>query len=185
MEANGNGLSEKISRRPSFKKAILATAPYSHANATAASKEHMERGQVKVDVYLEYVKAASRRGFLFCALGVVGQQVLSVMGSIMLRNWGEYNRNMKVNSLRHVLVYGAFSASSTLLGGVAAIVLLVWCTLRSARKLHDSVSDGLLRFSLMPICSDALLCDASPTQFLRGDTHRTVCYTLLSFLIEF
>ena len=108
-------------------------------NGNASSKEHMEQGQVKLTVYLEYIKAASRRGFVCFALAVIGQQAMALLGSVTLRNWGEHNRKTNQNSLQYALAYGLFSTLSTVLGGFAAVILMVYCTLKSTKYLHDSV----------------------------------------------
>jgi len=70
---------------------------------------------------------------------MIGQQVMFLLGSLTLREWGEQNRMTNQNSISYVLVYGLFSLSSTALAGAAAISLLVFCTLRSTKYLHDSV----------------------------------------------
>jgi ATP-binding cassette subfamily C (CFTR/MRP) protein 1 len=135
-------LSEKLSRRHSYSKAVLAATegpgrPASRKNG--GLREHMERGQVKMSVYLEYIKAASMRVFFIFVLANIAQQALYLLGSLMLREWGEKNRSTGRNTFGYVLMYGVFSLSGTAAGGLATILLLVFSTLRSAKHLHDSV----------------------------------------------
>ncbi|KAG1795561.1 uncharacterized protein BJ212DRAFT_1526346 [Suillus subaureus] len=91
-------VSEKVLCRESFKKAILTTPPkLCNASSDGIMKEHSEQGHIKMEVYLQYLHAASRKGFLFFVLAMVLQQVVSVTLTMMLRLWGEHNRKMGTN----------------------------------------------------------------------------------------
>lgn len=151
-EPNLNGtLSEKL-RRSSFPKARLAQPPPTRSpESKGLSTEHKEQGRVKFHVYKEYVKAASMIGFGIFLLAVLGQQLTSMLANLTLRNWGEHNRKSGSNTdvMRYLIVYGAFSLFSTLFGGSAAVTLWVFCILRSARRLHDSV--GKYSFLYVPV----------------------------------
>ncbi|KAF9048225.1 multidrug resistance-associated ABC transporter [Hymenopellis radicata] len=143
-------LSEKL-RRSSFSKAILAPpAPVRAQESTGLSKEHMEQGSVKRRVYSEYVKAASKTGFLLYLLAIVLQQAASVLSNLVLRSWGEHNSQMGDNSnmWRYMLVYGLSSLSSILFSGMAAILIWVLCSIRSAKQLHDSMLESLIHAPL-------------------------------------
>ena len=62
-------------------------------------KEHSEQGRVKSDVYIEYVRAASRTGFANFLVASVLQQAAAVLGNVVLRTWGEeHNRELGRNS---------------------------------------------------------------------------------------
>ncbi|KAG1776049.1 P-loop containing nucleoside triphosphate hydrolase protein [Suillus placidus] len=116
-------VSEKVLRRGSFKKAVLAAPPkLRDASSDGITKEH-----------------TSRKGFLFFVLATVLQQAVSVMSTAMLRLWGEHNRKMGANvglTDKYFLGYGLFN----LIGACAALLIWVFCSLRSSKHLHDSVS---------------------------------------------
>lgn len=138
-----SNLSEKpTSRRRSFGKAKLAKPLKQKTPHEVAVKEHVEQGQVKTDVYRRYLEAASRNGFFVFLLATVSAQATSVAATIILKNWGEHNRENGGNTdvFPYLLRYGLFSLSSTLLSGAAAIVLWAFCALRSAEHLHDNAS---------------------------------------------
>ena len=141
-------VSEKIARRESFKKAVLAPPPkLREAAGDGISKEHSEQGRVKKEVYWQYLHAASRKGFLFFVLAAVLQQVASVGATVMLRLWGEHNREAGNNmglSNKYFLGYGLFNLAGIALGACAALLIWVFCSLRSSKHLHDSVSAVLL-----------------------------------------
>lgn len=133
---------EKVARRQSFHRATIAPLPSIRASSTGISKEHSEQGRVKKKVYLQYLHAASKSGFVCLILAVIMQQAMSVLSTYMLRLWGEHNRELGRNlGLRDVylLGYGLCSLASIGLAAGAALILWVFCTLRSAKYLHDTV----------------------------------------------
>ena len=138
-----DAISEKLRHRASFGKAKLVTSvPSRKLPSAGLSKEHLEQGRIKVDVYKRYVAAASKTGFFFFLLTTILQQAVSVLANLTLRSWGEHNGETGNNSgmLKYLVIYGLFSFTSTILGGISAILMWVLCALRSARQLHDGVS---------------------------------------------
>lgn len=99
---------------------------------------------MKIEVYKQYIQAASKAGFAFFLFATVSQQAASVLATLTLRYWGEHNREVGDNSgmFKYLLVYGLFSLSSSLLGALSAIAMWVFCALRSSRRLHDAVRAG-------------------------------------------
>ncbi|KAG1791532.1 P-loop containing nucleoside triphosphate hydrolase protein [Suillus plorans] len=145
-------VSEKVSRRESFTKAVLATAPkLRDASSDGITKEHSEQGRVKMEVYSQYLRAASKKGFLFFVLATVLQQVVSVMSTVMLRLWGEHNREMGANAGltdKYFLGYGLSNLMAIFLGACAALLIWVFCSLRSSKHLHDSMLHSVMRAPL-------------------------------------
>ena len=137
-----DSIDQKLTRRRSYGKAAVAPAPPARGGTSdGPSKEHSEQGRVKADVYLQYIEAASKTGFVFFAVATVLQQVASVAGNNTLRAWGEHNLATGDNdgAFVYLLGYGLFSLASTLLGTAAALLIWVLCGVRSARRLHDLV----------------------------------------------
>ena len=134
-------VTEKLQRKESFQKARIFLAPSSNVRSAGLTKEHQEQGSVKMEVYKQYIYAASKVGFILYILTISGQQATTVLGTLTLRYWGEHNQEVGDNSskFKYLLVYGLFSFSSSILGGVSAIIMWVYCALRSARHLHDNV----------------------------------------------
>lgn len=134
-------LAEKLRHRSSFQKARKIAEIATHKPTGGLSKEHREQGRVKIEVYKQYIQAASKAGFAFFLFTTIAQQAASVLATLTLRYWGEHNREIGNNSgmFKYLLVYGCFSLSSSLLGAISAITMWVYCALRSARYLHDSV----------------------------------------------
>ncbi|PFH45503.1 hypothetical protein AMATHDRAFT_82867 [Amanita thiersii Skay4041] len=146
-----DSLTEKTWQSVNYRKAKLAKLPALRESASLGLiKEHQEHGQVKLRVYKEYIKAASRIGFSLFTVATVAQQAASVLASLTLRYWGEHNREAGNNSgmFWYLLVYGLLSLLSTILGGLNAVMMWVFCALRSAQRLHDSMLGILLHAPL-------------------------------------
>ncbi|KAJ3985950.1 multidrug resistance-associated ABC transporter [Lentinula detonsa] len=144
-------LSEKLRRQSSFPEPKLAAlSPTRDTVSAGLSQEHKEQGQVKVTVYMKYIKAASKTAFGLFMLATVASQAVSVSGNFALRAWGEHNRETGSNAgmFRYILAYGLLSLGQVLLSGTAAIIVWVFCSIRSARQLHDNMLDGLIRAPL-------------------------------------
>ncbi|KJA15567.1 hypothetical protein HYPSUDRAFT_48272 [Hypholoma sublateritium FD-334 SS-4] len=143
-------LAEKLRHRSSFQKARKIAEVATHRPTGGLTKEHREQGRVKIEVYKQYIQAASKAGFVFFLVTTIAQQAASVLATLTLRYWGEHNREIGNNSgmFKYLLVYGCFSLSSSLLGAISAITMWVYCALRSARYLHDSMLDSLMRAPL-------------------------------------
>ncbi|KAI9460421.1 P-loop containing nucleoside triphosphate hydrolase protein [Boletus coccyginus] len=143
---------EKIVRRTSFNKAVIAPLPsIREATSTGLSKEHSEKGRVKKEVYFQYLQAASKAGFYFFLLATALGQMVSVMATYTLRLWGESNRQAGENAgLRdpYLLGYGFFNLMSIVCGATGGLLIWVLCSLRSSKYLHDAMLDSVMRAPL-------------------------------------
>ncbi|KAG5642913.1 hypothetical protein DXG03_001884 [Asterophora parasitica] len=149
-EADAGALIEKLRHRTSFAKARIAVVGRSQEPSAGLSKEHTEQGRVKVNVYRQYIQAASSVGFSFFLLTTILQQAASIFANLTLRSWGQHNQDAGSNSgmFKYLIIYGVFSFSSTILGGVSSVLIWVLCALRSARRLHDGMLISLMRAPL-------------------------------------
>lgn len=136
-------LTEKLQRKKSFTKAVLSnTLPVRGSQSDGLTKEHTEQGRVKKDVYLSYIEAASRSGSIIFVITTALVQLLSLIANNILRSWGEHNREAGDNTGagKYLVGYGLFALSSTVMGAISAIILWVYCSIRSSKHLHDAVS---------------------------------------------
>ena len=136
-------LGEKLARKKSFSRAVLApvTSQTTKASSGGLSEEKSAQGRVKGHVYWRYVEAASKTGFAFFVLMVVFQQALQIFSTFALKHWSEGNRESGENksAMKFLWVYGLLSLSVTMSSSVGSILMLVLCSLRSLKHLHDSV----------------------------------------------
>ncbi|KAG0695819.1 P-loop containing nucleoside triphosphate hydrolase protein [Suillus ampliporus] len=145
-------VSEKVARRQSFTKAVLAAPPkLRDASSSGITKEHSEQGRVKMEVYSQYLHAASKQGFLIFVLTTVLQQAMTIASTFMLRFWGEHNRETGANTGladKYFLGYGLFNLVALFLAAVSALLIWVFCSLRSSKHLHDSMLHSVMRAPL-------------------------------------
>ncbi|KAI0272641.1 hypothetical protein BC834DRAFT_840866 [Gloeopeniophorella convolvens] len=140
-----NVLEEKLTHKKSFRRAELAPVAVRTTRAASGglSEEQSAQGRVKPQVYWRYVEAASRVGFAFLS-------ALQIAGTFALKYWSEGNRASGENNsaLRYLWAYGVLALSATLLNGIASILILVLCSLRSSKHLHDSMLNSVIRAPL-------------------------------------
>lgn len=136
-------LGEKLTRKKSFGRAVLApvTSQTTKASSGGLSEEQSAKGRVKAHVYWSYIEAASKTGFAFFILVTILQQTLQIFGTFALKHWSEGNRESGENrsAVKYLWAYGLFSLSATMLNTVGSILMLVLCSLRSSKHLHDAV----------------------------------------------
>jgi hypothetical protein len=136
-------LGEKLARKKSFGRAAIApvTSQTTKASSGGLSEEQSAQGRVKVHVYWRYIEAASKTGFAFFIIVTVLQQALQIFGTFSLKYWSEGNRESGENksAVKFLWAYGILSLSATILNCMGSILILVLCSLRSSKHLHDAV----------------------------------------------
>ncbi|KAG8899063.1 hypothetical protein FRC01_010678, partial [Tulasnella sp. 417] len=142
----------KSQRPPSFvspeTQKALAGQSLGHAHKTM-QKELSEQGEVKWEVYRQYMNAASAVGFASYLLCILGQQVATVASNWVLKNWGENNLSEHPRPAGHYLAwYGAWVAASAVVSVAAGILLMVTMALRSSKNLHERMLSSILRAPL-------------------------------------
>ncbi|KAH9967354.1 metal resistance protein YCF1 [Russula dissimulans] len=147
-----NTLGEKLARKKSFTRAVLApvTSQTTKASSGGLSEEQSAQGRVKPHVYWRYIEAASKTGFAFFVIAIILQQASQISGSFALKYWSEGNRESGENrsAVRFLWVYGILSLSASMLNCLGAILILVLCSLRSSKHLHDSMLNSVIRAPL-------------------------------------
>ncbi|KAH9989856.1 metal resistance protein YCF1 [Russula vinacea] len=145
-------LGEKLTRKKSFGRAVVApvTSQTTKASSGGLSEEQSAKGRVKAHVYWSYIEAASKTGFAFFILVTILQQTLQIFGTFALKHWSEGNRESGENrsAVKYLWAYGLFSLSATMLNTVGSILMLVLCSLRSSKHLHDAMLNSVIRAPL-------------------------------------
>jgi ATP-binding cassette, subfamily C (CFTR/MRP), member 1 len=134
---------EKLKRRHSHGKATVVDPNSGRLTISdGLQKEHSEKGRVKSSVYRRYLEASSLSAFAFFMIAIVLSQLFLILSNFSLRAWSENNRvyGGSHGITRYLALYGMFSLWSVLCMGIASTVLLLLCSLRSAKTLHDTVS---------------------------------------------
>ena len=145
-------LQEKLTHKKSFTRAVLApvTSQTTRASSGGLSEEQSAQGRVKSQVYWRYLGAASRTGFALFVIVMAMQQTMLVLGTFALKHWSEGNRESGENksAVKYLWAYGLLSLSSVILNCLASILMLVFCSLKSSKYLHDAVRRSHLRLKV-------------------------------------
>ena len=138
-----DAIGEKLTRKKSFGHAILApvTSQTTKAASGGLSEEQSAQGRVKGHVYWRYIEAASKAGFFLFVSMVVLQQAFQILSTFALKYWSEGNRESGENksAVKYLWAYGLLSLSSSILNCTGSILILVFCSLKSSKHLHDAV----------------------------------------------
>ncbi|PVG00760.1 putative YCF1-vacuolar ABC transporter [Serendipita vermifera] len=131
-------------------KAIKSDVIIAAPEADKAKKEHRERGQVKVEVYKQYVRAGGIGAFAFLAFITALAQGVNITSTYILKNWAEHNRKVGRNTDTgtYLALYGGAVFLSSFLVLTTGILLSVVIIIRSTRYMHDKVLRALLRSPL-------------------------------------
>ncbi|KAK9371704.1 P-loop containing nucleoside triphosphate hydrolase protein [Lipomyces chichibuensis] len=110
-------------------------------------KEHSEKGQVKLGVYREYIKAANVSVVVTFLVLMIASNSMSVGGNIWLKHWSDVNTRYGDNpdTGKYLGVYLFFGVTAAFLTLFYTLVLWIFCTIEAARKLHDRMLRHVIR----------------------------------------
>lgn len=151
-ETKSVGSNEKTVERKTYGRATLlsikAVQPPGQPDLSTPqqTKEHSEVGKVKWKVYSQYIAAASRTGFTMFVLLIVASQASSIAANVVLMRWGDAGGRGDVG--HYILLYGLCALASAVSSALAGLFLWIFCSLRSARYLHDSMLFAVMRAPL-------------------------------------
>ncbi|KAL2753621.1 hypothetical protein ACRALDRAFT_1051871 [Sodiomyces alcalophilus JCM 7366] len=114
---------------------------------TRQSKEHLEQGKVKWDVYTEYAKNNNLIAVAIYLVTLLASQTANIGGSVWLKEWAEYNQDKGFNDNvgMFIGVYFAFGIGSSLLTVVQTLILWIFCSIEASRKLHERMANAIFR----------------------------------------
>ncbi len=111
------------------------------------TKEHLEQGKVKWDVYLEYAKTSNLVAVAIYLFTLIAAQSAQIGGSVWLKNWAERNGAAGGNPdvAKYLGVYFAFGVGSAALTVVQTLILWIFCSIEASRKLHERMATAIFR----------------------------------------
>lgn len=109
---------------------------------TKQSKEVMEQGKVKWDVYGEYAKASNLYAVGIYLVALVAAQSTSVGGSFWLKEWSEVNERAGGNPHvgKFIGVYFAFGIGSSAVVVIQTLILWIFCSIEVGTKIASLVA---------------------------------------------
>ncbi|SCU78688.1 LAME_0A05358g1_1 [Lachancea meyersii CBS 8951] len=114
---------------------------------TKQKEEKKERGRVKREVYMAYLKACGIPGAIVFLIFLASSRALLVGENFWLKHWSEDNQK-KGENVRigfYVGIYILISLAAATLNNLKNIVLLLVCSIRASRILHDNMARAVLR----------------------------------------
>ncbi|QLQ81220.1 hypothetical protein HG537_0E05750 [Torulaspora globosa] len=133
------------------RRASMATLDAPRLFATDGSApmtvEKKEEGRVKMSVYMFYIKACGVLGVALFLSFMVSSRIFDLFENFWLKYWAEENERRGSNEdvWRFVGIYAAIGVFSAAFNNLRTIVLLLYCTIRAATKLHDGMARSVLR----------------------------------------
>ncbi|GAW21801.1 hypothetical protein ANO14919_113260 [Xylariales sp. No.14919] len=114
---------------------------------TRQTKEHLEQGKVKWDVYLEYAKTSNLVAVGVYLLALIAAQTGQIGGSVWLKTWAERNSAVGGNPDvgKYLGIYFAFGVGSAALTVVQTLILWIFCSIEASRKLHERMATAIFR----------------------------------------
>lgn len=113
---------------------------------TGVTAEFAEKGNVKLTVYKEYLKACSVPGVIFFLLFILASQGAQVGSSVWLKNVSSaYDEGGKVNAAFMLGIYALLGIGASALTMCYTLILWIFCSINSSRILHENMANAVFR----------------------------------------
>ncbi|KAK2057847.1 hypothetical protein LY76DRAFT_593835 [Colletotrichum caudatum] len=111
------------------------------------TKEHIEQGKVKWNVYFEYAKNSNIVAVAVYMIALLASQTAQIGGSAWLKTWAEGNQEAgsNLNVGYYIGIYFAFGIGSSLLTVLQTLILWIFCSIEASRKLHERMANAIFR----------------------------------------
>ena len=142
-----NTIDDKLKRKKSYGRSQIKPPTRSRLPISEGiQQEHSEKGRVKASVYRTYLEACSKSGFALFLIAILLSQTFSVLSNFALRSWSEDNRRAGENGgiTKYLALSGIAQLLSVFFFAITMVILLLLCSLRSSKQLHDNVSRSAL-----------------------------------------
>ncbi|CAJ0881173.1 12874_t:CDS:2, partial [Entrophospora sp. SA101] len=106
-------------------------------------KEEAAKGSVQWSVYKAYAESCSTPAVVFYLTMLIIAQGAQIGTNVFLKYWSSQNDNDNV--LIYLGLYGMIGLLYSVLTIIQTIILLVFCTIRAARKLHEDMLNSVVR----------------------------------------
>lgn len=115
------------------------------------AEEEMSQGSVNIAVYWAYAKACSLPAMIFYILSLFCTEGLHISMTLWLSHWSKSYDGSNANHgpLYYIGIYTLIGIVYSVTVVFQSILLLVYCTLRSARILHEKMLKSVLRSPMM------------------------------------
>ncbi|TPX31400.1 hypothetical protein SmJEL517_g05244 [Synchytrium microbalum] len=134
---------------PVVENGAVMKAPIVINGTQLVQKETSASGSVSWDVYITYAKSCSLEAVILFLIMCIGTQSISIGMNLYLADWTRSNDSDSggVSIGTRLAVYGGLGIASSFTVLLQVIFVVIFCGIRSARKLH---SDMLLNVMRLP-----------------------------------
>ncbi|TQS36417.1 hypothetical protein Golomagni_03139 [Golovinomyces magnicellulatus] len=111
------------------------------------NKEISVKGNVKLEVYMEYAKKSNIPAVFVYGFLLIGAQIAQVAANFWLKNWAEVNdaNNTNPHVGSYLGIYFALGISGSLLVVVQSLILWIFCSIEASKKLHEIMAFAIFR----------------------------------------
>ncbi|CDF90036.1 ZYBA0S05-07448g1_1 [Zygosaccharomyces bailii CLIB 213] len=115
--------------------------------SNSAKEEKSEHGKVKKEVYIFYIKSCGLLGVVLFFLFMVLGRLFELSENFWLKYWSESNQKNGSNNdvLKFVGIYALIGIASTSFDTLRIVIMLLYCSIRGSKKLHDTMARSILR----------------------------------------
>ncbi|CEP10034.1 hypothetical protein [Parasitella parasitica] len=144
-------LSEASLRRSSLASSIFKPQRYKRGDILRTGQlmtvEESAKGKVAWDVYKQYAKACSVGGVVAVLVFQCGSQGAQVGSNVWLKHWSGNNSQDGANNnvWLYLGIYALIGWSATIFAFLQTMVMWVFCAIRSARYLHSSMLESVVK----------------------------------------
>ncbi|KAF6066553.1 ABC transporter transmembrane region family protein [Candida albicans] len=113
---------------------------------SGSTEEVSQKGKVKWEVYLAYIRACSIYGGALWFILLIVATALSVGANYWLKYWTEQNSEgqNKSNVWKFLLVYAGLGLSAAIMTIARSSVMLLWLGINASKKIHDNMAQRVL-----------------------------------------
>jgi len=131
-------------RLENYKDAIVKVE---RAKARSGRSEHTQKGSVKWEVYLSYMKACGVWNVLLFMLCIVISMGLSVLANVWLKYWSELNSREGGNPSpwKNLGIYFGICLFTAIFSLCETLVQWLLCSISGSKKMHQKMLDCVLR----------------------------------------
>ena len=144
--SNAVALNEKLenAKLEHYKAAVINE---DKAKVRSGRSERTQKGSVKWEVYLSYMKACGVRNVMLFMLCIVISMGLSVLANVWLKYWSELNGNEGENlsPWKNLGIYFGICLSTAIFSLCETLVQWLLCSISGSKMMHQKMLDCVLR----------------------------------------
>lgn len=106
------------------------------------TQEESQKGKVKWEVYIAYIKACSIGGILVWLCFIIMSNLLSIGSNYWLKHWTEQNSEAGENKdiWNFLIVYAALGVGATFMTVGRSLIMRMWLGINASKKIHNQMA---------------------------------------------